>query len=98
MREISAQEIARVVRDLCIEANRRLPQDVETAVRTAADRKRSLWPARSWGICWRICRRPGSWSFRSVRIRVAVVFADVGQEVHITGGLLADAVNKGGVS
>ena len=26
---------------------------------------------------------------------MAVVFAQVGQDVHITGGLLADAVNKG---
>lgn len=96
MREISAQEIARVVRDLCIEANRRLPQDVETAVRTAADREEkplareimgdlleNMQAARELELP--VCQDTG----------MAVVFADVGQEVHITGGLLADAVNKG---
>lgn len=92
----TAQEIARVVRDLCIEANRRLPQDVETAVRTAADREEkplareimgdlleNMQAARELELP--VCQDTG----------MAVVFADVGQEVHITGGLLADAVNKG---
>lgn len=96
MREISAQEITRVVRDLCIEANRRLPQDVETAVRTAADREEkplareimgdlleNMQAARELELP--VCQDTG----------MAVVFADVGQEVHIMGGLLADAVNQG---
>ena len=39
MREIAAADIRRAVRDLCIEANHRLPGDVERAVAEAADRE-----------------------------------------------------------
>ncbi len=96
MREISVGEIARTVRDLCIEANRRLPRDVEKAVRSAAGREEQPLARDIMGdllenmkaaeeLCLPVCQDTG----------MAVVFADVGQEVHIAGGLLSEAVNRG---
>ena len=90
MREISVGEIARTVRDLCIEANRRLPRDVEKAVRSAAGREEQPLARDIMGdllenmkaaeeLCLPVCQDTG----------MAVVFADVGPEVHIAGGLLS---------
>lgn len=39
MREIQAAEITRAVRDLCIETNRVLPQDLEEQIRSGAKRE-----------------------------------------------------------
>ncbi|MCI9415306.1 MAG: fumarate hydratase [Clostridiales bacterium] len=96
MREIAAADIRRAVRDLCIEANHRLPGDVERAVAEAADRetlplardimgdlKENIRAAEELKLP--VCQDTG----------MAVVFADLGQDAHITGGLLSDAVNRG---
>ena len=56
-----------------------MPQDVETAVRTAADREEKPLAREIMGDLLENMQAARSWSFRSVRIRVAVVFADVGQ-------------------
>ena len=95
MREIQGSEIAAAVERLCIEANRELPQSLEALVEEGARREtgpaakpvmedlcRNLRAAREMEIP--ICQDTG----------MAVVFADVGQEVHITGGF-EDAVNEG---
>lgn len=96
MREISYDEIVEAVRGLCIEANCRLPEDVKAAIR--AGRKTEASPvgrailgdleenftfAGERGLP--ICQDTG----------MAVVFADLGQDCRITGGLLSDAVNEG---
>ncbi|NCB63167.1 MAG: fumarate hydratase [Clostridia bacterium] len=96
MREIDCKDIAAAVRALCIEANSQYPQDLRMAVMRAEEKELSpvgrsvlsdleanLNLARAKGLP--LCQDTG----------LAVVFCDVGQEVHITGGLLADAVNEG---
>lgn len=96
MRELAAAQIADAVCALCVPANNRLPADVEAAVRAA--RREEPWPpaqktldvlcrnldaARGTGLP--ICQDTG----------MACVFLELGQEVHITGGALEDAVNEG---
>lgn len=96
MRTIEVQEITRNIKEMCIEANHCLPEDMEDAVRHAADREESplgkqilmqlqenLEIAREEMIP--ICQDTG----------MAVIFLDVGQEVHFTGGSLEEAVNEG---
>lgn len=96
MRDVTVQEIEQAVRDLCIEANRHLPADVRRAVEEAAERedqplardimsdlKENIQAAEE--MCLPVCQDTG----------MAVVFIRLGQEVHITGGLLEDAVNRG---
>ena len=96
MRDIAAAAIEQAVRDLCIEANRHLPGDIRLAVQEAAGRE-SMPLARDImrdleenldaadELCLPVCQDTG----------MAVVFARLGQEAHITGGLLRDAVNRG---
>lgn len=96
MREIQFQQIKETVRDLCIQANCRLPQDVKEAIRCArctevspvgtailSDLEENFTFAAERGLP--ICQDTG----------MAVVFAELGQECHISGGLLEDAVNQG---
>lgn len=96
MREISCAAIQKAVRDLCIEANLHLPKSVEDRLRAVIPEERS--PLSCEVLCdlvrnfeeadrhtLPICQDTG----------MAVVFADVGQDLHITGGLLSDAVNAG---
>ena len=96
MREIDCSAIVSVVRDLCIEANCHLSGDLREAICRAceterspvgrsilADLKENYTFAEEKGLP--ICQDTG----------MAVVFCDLGQEVHITGGLLSDAVNEG---
>lgn len=95
MRWITAREIEETVRDLCIEANRRLPADLEEAVRCAGtvesglareimqDLADNLDAAAELRLP--VCQDTG----------MTVVFIQIGQEVHITDGLLEEAVNRG---
>ena len=96
MREITYQKIVETVAGLCVEANTRLPEDVRRAIvgrrETEAspvgrailgDLVENFTFAAGKGLP--ICQDTG----------MAVVYAELGQEVHITGGLLSDAVNEG---
>ncbi|MFR8001675.1 MAG: fumarate hydratase [Hydrogeniiclostridium sp.] len=95
MREIEASVIRDAIEKLCISANKILPEDVESAMRRAAKREMDPLPmavmkdlcdnldaARELDIP--VCQDTG----------MAVVFAEIGQEVHIKGSF-EEAVNEG---
>ncbi len=95
MRTIDAQTITETIARLCVEANRNLPEDVARALHAALDEEpfapakdllslltKNEQIARSTQMP--ICQDTG----------MAVVFADVGQDVHIEGDFAA-AVNEG---
>lgn len=95
MREITAEAITAAVRDLCVDANRVLPADLEALIQQRAQEEgdgtaqsilcdlcRNLDAAREMAIP--ICQDTG----------MAVIFAEVGQDVHICGDFEA-AVNEG---
>lgn len=96
MRTIAVEEIVSNVKEMCIEANHYLTDDMEQMLKTAADTEKA--PLGKQILCQLqdnltiaaedkipICQDTG----------MAVVFLEVGQEVHIEGGLLTDAVNEG---
>ncbi len=96
MRTITTQEVTKSIKEMCIEANYALSQDMEAVFQAAVQKEESplgkkilnqleenLNIARQDKIP--ICQDTG----------MAVVFMEVGQEVHIEGGSLADAVNQG---
>jgi fumarate hydratase subunit alpha len=96
MRELSFDAIVFAVRDLCIEANCTLPCDLKQAIAQAQETETSPVGRSILGDLVEnytfadqrrlpICQDTG----------MAVVFCQLGQEVHITGGLLSDAVNQG---
>lgn len=95
IRVIDAAEITREVRRLCIEANRVLPADMERCIRCAAEKEsHPIGKSIMKDICDNmdaareltlpICQDTG----------MAVVFAEIGQDVHIEGNF-EDAVNEG---
>ena len=95
MREIAASAIAKTVADLCVKANTELPDDVACAMQKA--RKAETW-APACGIL-DILRENAEIAHREHMpicqdTGMAVVFADVGQEVHISGDF-ETAVHEG---
>ena len=96
MREIPVSDITEAVARLCVEANRSLPADLEASIVSASQREENalgrsilcdlcenMRAARDLGLP--VCQDTG----------MAVVFAEIGQEVHFTGGSFEEAVNKG---
>lgn len=96
IREIPCELIAQTVARLCIEACTQLPNAVDSRLRAACESE-PFPPARD--TLELICRNAAIARDTGVPIcqdtGMAVVYADVGQEVHITGGLLENAVNEG---
>jgi fumarate hydratase subunit alpha len=96
VRDIPVERITEEVARLCIQANRVLPKDLEQCIACSAEEETSpigrpiledlcsnLQAARNLNLP--ICQDTGA----------AVIFAEIGQEVHFTGGSLEDAVNEG---
>ncbi len=96
IREINVSEIENAVRDLCIQANRFLPASLAECIGCAVKKERSpvgkevlsdlvrnIEAAEQEELA--ICQDTG----------MAVIFLDIGQEVHFTGGSLYEAVNRG---
>lgn len=96
VRELDVAKITEAVRDACIEVNYKLSDEMVVAIRGARDREQSPVGQEILGQLVEnaelaaegelpYCQDTGS----------AVVFLDIGQDVHLVGGNLADAVNEG---
>ncbi len=96
MREISTEQIIDVVKRLCIEANQKLPGDIKACIKKCREREdgeiaqdvldkiiTNYEIAESENVP--ICQDTG----------MACVFMEIGQDVHIVGQSLAEAVNEG---
>ena len=96
MREIQAQQITEEVARLCIEAACDLPADVERAVRKAADDEVSEFGKYAME---KVCRNLEIARENKVPMcqdtGLVIVFAELGQDVHIVGGDFETAVNAG---
>jgi len=96
LRELNVAEITRAVKELSIETNIRLPEDVKAALRKALQVEESPLGREILQVIldnhviaerenMPICQDTG----------VAVVFLEIGQDVHLVGGSLEDSVNEG---
>ena len=96
MREINVSEVEKIVSELCIKANRKLPCSLVEKIKNSPDGEKSptgrevlcdlvrnIEAAESENIA--VCQDTG----------MAVIFLDIGQDVHFVGGSLYEAVNKG---
>jgi fumarate hydratase subunit alpha len=96
MKEISVSRICEVVERLCIEACYRLPSDVKAAIENSLI-KEDFDIAK--GVLERIIENYNIADSENLPIcqdtGMACVFLEVGQDVHITGGSLYDAINEG---
>ncbi len=96
MREIDCKLITDTIAELCVEANLHLPCGMRECIENAAKSEKSEL-CRS--VLGDITANLDAASELSVPIcqdtGMAVVFAEIGQDVHITNGLFEDAVNAG---
>lgn len=96
MRDVNVSEITKNIKEMCIEANHFLSEDMKKVFKNAVDSEESplgkqvlnqlnenLSIAASDMIP--ICQDTG----------MAVIIINVGQEVHFTGGDITDAINEG---
>jgi fumarate hydratase subunit alpha len=96
MREINSKEIEKAVRDLCIEANIFLPQSLGERIKTCADCERN---ETAKGILNDLIENAEVAVSENIPVcqdtGMAVVFLEIGKDVHITGDTPREAVNKG---
>ncbi len=96
MREINVNEIKEAVKKLCIDANYYLPEDVYKKIKDCESIEESEVGKNVLNILIEnatiaknenvpICQDTG----------VAVVFLEIGQDVHFSGGNLYEAINEG---
>ena len=96
MRRIHTNEITENIKEMCIEANLHLAKDVVNAITHAEEQEESTIGKKILGQLKEnmdiaktenipICQDTG----------MAVVFIKIGQDVHLEGALLEDAINEG---
>ena len=96
MRTVNVEEISMNIKEMCIEANHFLSKDMDIAMKNAVSTEKSPLGKKilsqlqdNLKIAGKdmipICQDTG----------MAVVFLEIGQDVHFEGGNLEDAVNEG---
>ncbi|MGC8900242.1 MAG: fumarate hydratase [bacterium] len=96
MREINAKQITEAVSDLCMKANFDIPDDVMSVLKKAYQEEVS---PQGKDVLKQIIDNDEIAHNEQVPMcqdtGLAVFFVELGQDVHITGGLLNDAINEG---
>ena len=96
MRTIEVGQITEIIKEMCIEANHFLSDDMKDALNHAQQTEESSLGRQILGQLKEnltiagddmipICQDTG----------MAVIFMEIGQDVHFTGGILEDAINEG---
>ncbi len=96
VRQVHVNEIVPVVEKLCIESNINLPVDVKNFLNNALEKEESPLGKE---ILKDILENAEIAEKKNIPIcqdtGFAVVFLEIGQDVHIVGGNLCDAINEG---
>lgn len=96
MRDINTQVIVQNVKEMCIEANHFLSPDMKKVFEKAASEEKSPLGRQILGQIEENLKIAGNDMIPICQdTGMAVVFVKVGQEVHIEGGSLTDAINEG---
>ncbi len=96
VREVDVSEITKNIREMCISVNYELSSDMKRVLSEAHENEESSLGKQILGQLQKnldiakndmipICQDTG----------MAVIFLEIGQDVHLTGGNLEDAINKG---
>ena len=96
VRELNVKKITEAVKDLCIEANENLGQDVLECFHQALKNETSPVGQE---ILEQLIENAGIAREEHIPIcqdtGLAVIFLEIGQDLHLTGGDLKEAVNLG---
>ena len=96
MRTIDVSEVTAALKDMCIEANHFLTDDMKQALCNAKDTERSPLGKQIIGQLQENLKIAGDDMIPICQdTGMAVIFAEIGQDVHFTGGNLEDAINEG---
>ena len=96
MREVSVKEITREIARLCEEACCHLPRDIVASFEKGMAKEKSPVGRDIFKVmCENACYAAESGIPACQDTGMAVVFIDVGQEVHLTDGDFYEAVNEG---
>jgi len=96
MREIKIEEIVKAVKNLCMDANYSIGADLKSSIKLAHGEEMSETGKEVLSVILKnyelaerekmaVCQDTG----------IAVIFAEIGQDVHIADGSFTDAVNEG---
>lgn len=96
IRRIDVSEVTENIKEMCIEANYYISSDMNSAINEAKNKEKSVLGKQILNQLQEnlkiaaadkipICQDTG----------MAVIFLEIGQDVHFEGGLLEDAVNEG---
>lgn len=96
MRTIDVKEIVQNIKEMCIEANHFLTIDMDVALKQATENEKSALGKQI------LCQLQDNLNIAAEDMipicqdtGMAVVFLEIGQDVHFEGGLLEEAVNEG---
>lgn len=96
MREIEVQEISQSIAKLCISATQELSEDVKNAFSKAYNEESSLLGK---SIISQLIENSQIAQKKRIPIcqdtGLCVVFVEIGQDVHVQGGLLSEAIQQG---
>lgn len=96
MRTINVGEITENIREMCIEANHYLAPDMDTALKEAAGTEESALGRQILNQLQENLKIAGEDMIPICQdTGMAVIFMEIGQEVHFEGGSLEEAVNEG---
>lgn len=96
MRDVNVDKLVKNIKEMCIEANHFLSPDMDVVLKAATEKEDGILGKQILDSLQEnlqiagedmipICQDTG----------MAVIFLEVGQDVHFTGGLVEDAVNEG---
>lgn len=96
MRTVQVSEITRNIKEMCIEANHFLSEDMKKALEQAKEKEEAPLGRQILGQLEENLKIAGEDMIPICQdTGMAVVFLEIGQDVHLKGGLLEDAVNEG---
>ena len=96
MRDFPVSDITEAVARLSVEATAALPADLEASIASASQREENALGRSISATCVKTCRAARELGLPVCQdTGMAVVFAEIGQEVHFTGGSFEEAVNEG---
>lgn len=96
MKTINVKEITQNIKEMCIEANHFLSPDMDKALKTATDSEKSPLGKQILNQLQENLKIAGDDMIPICQdTGMAVIFMEIGQDVHFEGGSLEEAINEG---
>lgn len=96
MRTVQVEEITKNIKEMCIEANHFLTRDMDAAMKNAVETEKAQLGKQILNQLQDNLKIAGEEMIPICQdTGMAVIFMEIGQDVHFEGGSLEDAINEG---